>query len=133
MTKEKEVAEMKNDFVSNVTHELRTPLASIKAYVEMLIDGEADDEKTKREFYDVIQNEANRLGRLIDNILNISRIESGLVKINKQPQSLTVIMKEAIEVIAPQAKAEADHARASSSRRSFIRPSPTATCSTRRC
>ena len=104
MTKEKEVAEMKNDFVSNVSHELRTPLASIKAYVEMLIDGEADDEKTKREFYDIIQSEANRLGRLIDNILNISRIESGLVKINKQPQSLTVILKEAIEVITPQAK-----------------------------
>ena len=104
MTKEKEVAEMKNDFVSSVSHELRTPLASIKAYIEMLIDGEADDEKTQREFYDVIQNEANRLGRLIDNILNISRIESGLVKINKQPQSLMVIMKEAIEVITPQAK-----------------------------
>jgi len=104
MTKEKEVAEMKNDFVSNVSHELRTPLASIKAYVEMLIDGEADDDKTKREFYEVIQNEANRLSRLIDNILNISRIESGLVKINKQPQSLAVILKEAIEVIAPQAK-----------------------------
>ncbi|MGB7158906.1 MAG: ATP-binding protein [Tepidisphaeraceae bacterium] len=104
MTKEKEVAEMKNDFVSNVSHELRTPLASIKAYVEMLIDGEADDEKTTREFYEVIQNEANRLSRLIDNILNISRIESGLVKINKQPQSLAVILKEAIEVIAPQAK-----------------------------
>lgn len=104
MTREKEVAEMKNDFVSNVSHELRTPLASIKAYVEMLIDGEADDEKTQHEFYEVIQNEANRLGRLIDNILNISRIESGLVKINKQPQSLTVIVKEALEVIAPQAK-----------------------------
>jgi two-component system phosphate regulon sensor histidine kinase PhoR len=104
MTKEKEVAEMKNDFVSSVSHELRTPLASIKAYVEMLIDGEADDDKTKREFYEVIQNEANRLSRLIDNILNISRIESGLVKINKQPQSLMVILKEALEVIAPQAK-----------------------------
>ena len=104
MTKEKEVAEMKNDFVSNVSHELRTPLASIKAYVEMLVDGEADDDKTRHEFYEVIQNEANRLSRLIDNILNISRIESGLVKVNKQPQSLTVIMKEAIEVITPQAR-----------------------------
>ena len=104
MTREKEVAELKNDFVSSVSHELRTPLASIKAYVEMLIDGEADDEKTQREFHEVIQNEANRLSRLIDNILNISRIESGLVQINKQPQSLTVILKEAIEVIAPQAR-----------------------------
>jgi two-component system phosphate regulon sensor histidine kinase PhoR len=104
MTKEKEVAEMKNDFVSSVSHELRTPLASIKAYVEMLIDGEAEDEKTTHEFYEVIQNEANRLSRLIDNILNISRIESGLVKINKQPQSLMVIIKEAMEVISPQAQ-----------------------------
>ena len=52
---------MKNDFVSNVSHELRTPLASIKAYVEMLIDGEADDEKTKRDFYDVIQTAPRRL------------------------------------------------------------------------
>jgi len=102
MTKEKEVAAMKNDFVSHVSHELRTPLASIKAYVEMLIDGEAEDEKTEREFYDIIQSEANRLGRLIDNILNISRIESGLVKINKQPHSLMVILKEAVEVITPQ-------------------------------
>ncbi len=104
MTREKEVAEMKNQFVSSVSHELRTPLASIKAYVEMLIDGEAADEQTAREFYDVIHNEANRLGRLIDNILNISRIESGLVKINKKPQSLTMLLKEAVEVISPQAR-----------------------------
>ncbi|HUB25847.1 MAG TPA: histidine kinase dimerization/phospho-acceptor domain-containing protein, partial [Tepidisphaeraceae bacterium] len=83
MTREKEVAELKSDFVSSVSHELRTPLASIKAYVEMLIDGEADDEKTTREFYEVIQNEANRLSRLIDNMLSISRIESGLVQVNK--------------------------------------------------
>ncbi|HWE92426.1 MAG TPA: ATP-binding protein [Tepidisphaeraceae bacterium] len=104
VTREREVSEMKNDFVSMVSHELRTPLASIRAYVEMLIDGEADDVKTQREFYDVIQNEANRLGRLIDNILNISRIESGLVRVNKQAQSLSVIVKDAMEVIAPQAK-----------------------------
>ena len=103
VTREKEVAELKNDFVSSVSHELRTPLASIKAYVEMLIDGETSDEKTTHEFYSVIQNEANRLGRLIDNILNVSRIESGLVQVNKQPQSLAVILKEAIEVIRPQA------------------------------
>jgi two-component system phosphate regulon sensor histidine kinase PhoR len=103
MTREKDLAAMKNDFVSNVSHELRTPLASIKAYVEMLIDGEAEDDRTKCEFYEVIQNEANRLGRLIDDILNISRIESGLVKVNKQPQSLSVIVKEAAEVIVPQA------------------------------
>ena len=106
MTHEAEVARMKNDFVSHVSHELRTPLASIKAYIEMLIDGEARDEKQADEFYDVIQNEANRLGRLIDNILDVSRIEAGVVKANKVPLSLTVVLNEALEVIAPQAAAK---------------------------
>lgn len=103
ITRESEIAQMKNDFVSHVSHELRTPLASIRAYIEMLIDGEATDAKQQAEFYEVIQNEANRLGRLIDNILDISRIESGIVKVNKQPLSLTVVIKEAIEIITPQA------------------------------
>lgn len=104
MTREREVAKMKNDFVSHVSHELRTPLACIKAYTEMLIDGEAADEKTAHEFYEVIHNEANRLGRLIDNILNISRIESGLMRTNKRPISLMVTLKEVVEVITPQAR-----------------------------
>ena len=103
VTHEREIAQLKNDFVSNVSHELRTPLASIKAYVELLIDGEAQDEGTKLEFYEVIQSEANRLGRLIDNILNISKIESGLVRSDRRPQSLTPIVKDAVEAVLPQA------------------------------
>jgi two-component system, OmpR family, phosphate regulon sensor histidine kinase PhoR len=104
VTRENEIARMKNDFVSSVSHELRTPLSSIRAYVEMLVDGEAGDEKTRTEFYDIILAEANRLGRLIDNILNISRIESGLVEIKKQPVSVMLLCKEALDVITPQAK-----------------------------
>lgn len=106
ITREKEVAAMKTDFVSNVSHELRTPLSSIKAYVEMLVDGEAEDEHTRSEFYDIIQNETDRLGRLIDNILNISRIESGVVKIHKEPLALTSVIKESLEVVRPQGAAK---------------------------
>jgi signal transduction histidine kinase len=65
----KEISDMKTAFVSKVSHELRTPLASIKAYVEMLIDGEASDAATQQQFYEIIQNEANRLGNLIDGTL----------------------------------------------------------------
>ena len=106
VTREKEIAKMKTDFVSNVSHELKTPLASIKAYVEMLVDGEAQDEKTRNEFYEIIQSETNRLHRLIENILNISRIESGVVKVVKEPLSLTGVMKQVLDVVAPQAKAK---------------------------
>lgn len=99
ITQEKEISRMKNDFVSHVSHELKTPLASITAYSEMLADGEAEDEKTRKEFYSIIQNQANRLNRLIEDILNISRIESGLIKINKEPISLTILIEEQLQMI----------------------------------
>ncbi|HAU36618.1 MAG TPA: hypothetical protein DCX07_02735 [Phycisphaerales bacterium] len=104
ITREKEIAKMKTDFVSNVSHELKTPLASIKAYIEMLIDGEAEDKKTQREFYDIIASETDRLHRLIENILNISRIESGVVKVVREPISLTGVVKQVLDVARPQAK-----------------------------
>lgn len=99
ITREKEISQMKNDFVSHVSHELKTPLASITAYSEMLMDGEADDEKTRKEFYSVIQSQAKRLNRLIEDILNVSRIESGLIKVNKQPVSLTLLIDEQMQMI----------------------------------
>lgn len=106
VTKEKEIAEMKSDFVSSVSHELRTPLSSIKAYIEMLIDGEAQDEQTQAEFYNIIQSETNRLSRLIDNILNISRIESGMVKIQREFIALPSLVREAVDILQPQARAK---------------------------
>jgi len=99
VTREKEISQMKNDFVSHVSHELKTPLASITAYSEMLADGEADDEQTRKQFYSVIQNQAKRLNRLIEDILNISRIESGLVKVEKKPVSLTILIEEQLQMI----------------------------------
>jgi two-component system phosphate regulon sensor histidine kinase PhoR len=106
VTREKEIARMKTDFVSNVSHELKTPLSSIKAYIEMLQDGEANDEKSRHEFYEIIATETNRLHRLIENILNISRIESGVVKVVREPISLPGVVKQVLEVAVVQAKAK---------------------------
>ena len=106
VTREREVADMKNQFVSHVSHEMRTPLSSIKAYIEMLADGEVDDEATRVQFYETIQSEADRLSRLIDNILNISRIESGVVQARREPLSLQQIVGEAITLLRPQAQAK---------------------------
>ncbi len=106
ITREKAIAEMKSDFVSSVSHELRTPLSSIRAYLEMLLDGEANDEQTRIEFYNIIQGETTRLSRLIDNILNISRIESGVVKVQREPIELAKVVGEAVEFMQPQARAK---------------------------
>jgi two-component system phosphate regulon sensor histidine kinase PhoR len=106
ITREKEIAEMKSDFVSNVSHELRTPLSSIKAYMEMLVDGEAQDEDTRKQFYNIIQGETNRLSRLIDNILSISRIETGVVKLHREAFALQHLLADVIDIMQPQAQAK---------------------------
>jgi two-component system phosphate regulon sensor histidine kinase PhoR len=94
------------EFVSSVSHEMKTPLAGIKAYVELLADGEAEDEKTRDEFLNVISTQADRLQRLVENLLNIARIEAGVVNVNKRQYSLNEILEEALNVVQPSAEAK---------------------------
>jgi two-component system phosphate regulon sensor histidine kinase PhoR len=96
-------ANVHDDLVSRVSHELRTPLASIRAYAEMLIDGEVRDEKTARASYEIIQSEATRLSRLVDNVLNMARIQAKQDQIVRSPVSISSLCKKTLDVIAPQA------------------------------
>ena len=73
----RELDTMKDDFVSTVTHELRTPLTSIRAFTEILYDNPALDPAQRSEFLGIIQGETERLTRLINNVLDLSKIESG--------------------------------------------------------
>jgi len=77
ITELKRVDQMKSEFVSTVSHELRTPLTSIKAFTATLLQRPQLDEATKREFLQIIDNQCDRLARLINDLLSISRIESG--------------------------------------------------------
>jgi two-component system phosphate regulon sensor histidine kinase PhoR len=95
----------RRDMVFNISHELRTPLSSINAYVEMLLDGEAEDEADRAGFYRVIQTEATRLGRLIDNVLELNRLESGALPTPLEPVDLHAVIAECMERLAPQARA----------------------------
>jgi len=107
MTREKEIEQGKIEFVSNVSHELKTPLASIKAYIEMLLDGEVEDPVSTREFYETISAEAERLHRMIERILSISRIESSSDRVVCEPVSMTAVIKQVVKLIAPEARAKA--------------------------
>ena len=103
-TRERRQAQATADFVSHVAHELRTPLSSLRAYVEMLADGEAADEKTRHQYYEVIQTETSRMSRLIDETLNIARIESGVVKVSRTPVALALVVQDVLQVMQPQAE-----------------------------
>lgn len=104
ITRERQIAQLKSDFVCAVSHELRTPLSSIRAYAEMLIDDEARNEEQKREFYQIIETETGRLQRLVNNILNISRIEAGALPIHREPVRINDITREVIKALAPHAE-----------------------------
>ncbi len=87
------------EFVSSVSHEMKTPLSGIKAYVDLLLDGDAEDEETVTSFLEIIDSQADRLRRLVDNLLNLSRIEAGVVQVSKKVQSLNDILEGAVRVV----------------------------------
>jgi len=92
-----------SDFIAHVSHELRTPLTTITSYVEMLMDNEISDNDTKIDFYNTINDEANRLARLISNLLNISKIETGSLTINRDMIKTRDFFEDILHSIEPQA------------------------------
>ncbi len=103
ISEQKAIQRRNAEFVSAVSHEMKTPLAGIKAYVELLADGDADDVETQDEFLAVISSQTNRLQRLVDNLLKLARIEAGVVSVNKQHCSLTDLLTEALLAVSPAA------------------------------
>jgi len=81
VTRMKKLEKMRVDFVANVTHEIKTPLSAILGFVETLQDGAIDDRKTAHTFMDTIQKHAERLNRLVDDLLTISNLELGQTKL----------------------------------------------------
>jgi len=76
ITKLRQLERVRKDFVANVSHELRTPLTAIKGYAETLADGALDDRKAAERFVQIISSHADRLNRLLDDILDLSRLEA---------------------------------------------------------
>jgi signal transduction histidine kinase len=97
----KELDQLKSDFISTVSHELRTPLTSIKAYVEILLDSPHLESAAKKHFLDIVDKETDRMSRLIADLLNLEKIESGTTSWIMSYCDLQEIIKTAAEVLAP--------------------------------
>jgi two-component system phosphate regulon sensor histidine kinase PhoR len=102
ITQQKLADQMRNQFVYSATHELRTPLANIKAYAETLGRVDAMDVEKQKEFCNIINAEATRLARFIDDLLSISRMQAGSLALDRQPTDLERLLNETIEHVRPQ-------------------------------
>ena len=96
--RETELAKLKSDFVSNVSHELRTPLALIRMYAETLELGRLPNDAKKQEYYSTIVSETARLSRLVNNILNFSRMEAGRMPFTLRQSDVNGVVKNTLEV-----------------------------------
>jgi signal transduction histidine kinase len=100
--KESKEAQLKSDFVSNVTHELKTPLTSIQMFLETLLLGRVQDEEEAHECLTIMDREARRLTRLIEQLLVFSRIESRKWRVRFSSEDPRELVNEAIRVLADQ-------------------------------
>ena len=107
ITREKEIDQMKSDLISLVNHELRTPLTSIIGFVSFMSDGKAGvvNEKQK-DILARVERQSKQLTALINDMLDVSRIEAGRIEMNQEPVSVMEVAMQRIEEILPQADAK---------------------------
>lgn len=104
VSQEREIERMKEDIVSLVSHELRTPLTSIHAYTETILCDPNMPEKTRRGFLSIIDEESNRLANLIEDILEVSRIESRSVEVVREAVDVAAIIRQVLLALQPLAE-----------------------------
>ncbi len=91
---------MKTELLGTVSHELRTPLGSIKGYATTLLThGNKLRKDEQREFLEIIDSEADRLRDLIENLLDLSRLEAGVLRIDRQPTRLAISIREVVRKV----------------------------------
>lgn len=97
------VERMRSDFVANVSHELRTPITALKGFAETLLDGALENQQIARQFVQIIKEEADRLGRLVEDLLDLSRIEAKHAPLSLACVSVPAVMQKVVDTFHTQA------------------------------
>ena len=107
VTREHETERLKTAFISRMSHELRTPLTSIKGFTDLLVDGEAGPiGEEQREFLEIIADNTGRLAALIDDLLDISRLDTGRLTLKCAPLDLSRLLHGVADALRPRLAAE---------------------------
>ena len=104
LTRIRRLETTRQDFISNISHELRTPLASLKALTETLQTGALEDPRAAKKFLSRIETEVDALAQMIAELLELSRIESGQVPLDKEIVSVNSLVEDAVDRMFAQAK-----------------------------
>lgn len=104
ITEMKKLEQMRKDFVANVSHELKTPITSIKGFTETLLDGAMHDNETLKSFLDIILKESDRLQMLIKDLLDLSKIEQHGVKLELKKLNPVTSITEVFDILRGKAE-----------------------------
>lgn len=104
VTELRQTERLRRELTANVSHELRTPLTSIKGFAETLLDGAMKDEDTNRRFLSIIDGEADRLVKLVDDLLDLSLLESKRVTLELKPVDLSDLVTHTVDKLRPLAQ-----------------------------
>ncbi|PIU42294.1 MAG: hypothetical protein COS99_01020 [Candidatus Omnitrophica bacterium CG07_land_8_20_14_0_80_42_15] len=105
VSKEKEAERLKNELISTVSHELRTPLTTMKTFVSIVSDGIAGPVTgDQKEYLNIIMSNMNRLGRMINDLLDISKLEAGRMELKKRLVDLALLIKDQLASFMPEAE-----------------------------
>ncbi|PYO57083.1 MAG: PAS domain-containing sensor histidine kinase, partial [Candidatus Rokuibacteriota bacterium] len=105
ITELRRLEQVRTEFVANVSHELRTPLTAIHGYVETLLGGALEEPENARRFLEIVHRQTERLGRLIDDLTDLSNIELGKVSLRLAPTRLDEVLDSVLAVVLPRAQA----------------------------
>jgi len=104
ITLEKEIEKMKDDFVHSITHDLRSPMTSIRGFVEVLLDGSAGEiNEEQKDFLKIIDVSSQKLLGMINNILDVAKLETGKMKLNLTDFDSKEIVERVVKIMEPQA------------------------------
>jgi len=103
ITQLRRLEQMRTEFVANVSHELRTPLTSIHGYLETLLDGALEEPENARKFLEIVFRHTERLGRLTDDLTDLSNIELGRISLRLEPTAVAEVADSVLAIIAPRA------------------------------
>lgn len=96
MTEERRLDQLREDFIANVSHELRTPIAMLQGYSEAIMDDIASTEEERKEIIKVIYDESLRMGRLVNELLDLARMQSGNITLNKEMVDFDLLLDRVV-------------------------------------